>query len=409
MNKCNIIFYIGCVLSNINFASAHSGLLPLQAQGGATVLTSLDVAKASGAVIIGSDKIENLAIAYVTEAQAQKISQLSHFQGKCGGFELLTENEIQNPAGLLKQFQSVQNYFRRYNLFPPQNIVFNSDYQNLANLADPNSLKKTIQWLSSFPSRNHNLGDPNKHVLELEKELKVLLKDAPWQFEIQRIAHSSTRQESLKLKIIGSSRPSEIVVLGGHFDSINQSFFANQKAPGADDNASGSANLFEAVRALKSWPSFERTLEFYWYAGEEGGLLGSAEIAKDSQAKARDIIGVLQLDMTLFPGSGEHVIGLVDDFTSPWLRQFLTEINQHYVKAKFINDSCGYACSDHASWHRQGFHAVTPFEATTKTMNKKIHSDQDLIDTKSNFNHSNNFTKFAILFGLELGNSSLRP
>ncbi len=289
-------------------------------------------------------------------------------------------------------------------------LEWNENYQKLSDLADPNSLRETITWLASYPNRYNKSATPNKHVEDLKAKLEAEMTNAKWAFKVDLITHQSTRQNTLRLTIPGKSKPDEVIVLGGHLDSINQSFFGNSdRAPGADDNASGSANLIEALKILKRADQPERTLEFYWYAGEESGLLGSAEIAKEAKAKSKNVIAVLQLDMTLFPGNGEQVIGLVNDFTSPWLREVLTLINANYVKARIVEDACGYACSDHASWHRQGYHAVTPFEATTETMNRNIHTEKDLIDTKSSFQHSNSFTKLAVLFALVLGNSDLKP
>ncbi|MFN8369178.1 MAG: hypothetical protein U0T83_00980 [Bacteriovoracaceae bacterium] len=43
------------------------------------------------------------------------------------------------------------------------------------------------------------------------------------------------------------------------------------------------------------------------------------------------------------------------------------------------HSTCGYACSDHASWTANGYPASMPFEATMNTMNNKIHTANDVI------------------------------
>ena len=60
-----------------------------------------------------------------------------------------------------------------------------------------------------------------------------------------------------------------ITQVGAHFDSINsvgeRSTWPENRAPGADDDGSGSAVVFEAFRAYvhsKALPA--RTLEFHW-------------------------------------------------------------------------------------------------------------------------------------------------
>jgi leucyl aminopeptidase len=314
------------------------------------VLTNLDQAKALHAPVLSKDLKNNLAVAYVTPAQLEKLSLLNHLQGRCGGFELLSAEEANQPALVV---QNLLNFQSRLALqFPLQStqIEWSEEYQKLADQADPQSLRQTVQWISSYPSRNDGLSKPNEHVFELKNRLENGLQGAKWPFQIEMINHQSTQQKSLRLRIPGRTEPEKVVVLGAHFDSVNQSFFGgSRQAPGADDNASGSSNLIEALKVLKTSEQPNRTLEFYWYAGEESGLLGSAEIAKSARAEGRQVVGVLQLDMTLFPGSGEQVIGLISDFTSPWLREVLTKINSLYVKARFVDDRCGYACSDHAA------------------------------------------------------------
>ena len=100
-------------------------------------------------------------------------------------------------------------------------------------------------------------------------------------------------------------------------------------------------------------------------------------------------------------------MGLMNDFTNPWLNNMIKGLNETYVKAVMIDDKCGYGCSDHASWHRQGFPAATPFEATSALMNKNLHTPKDVIDNQSDFEHSLLFSKLALAYFLELGNSTL--
>ncbi len=399
----NVIFSF-LLFSSISFAH-NAGINGVNSSQ--TVLTNLDQALAVGGMILSQDKANNLAVTFLDSAKLDQLSRLNHMQGRCAGFEVLDAAESKAPALILKSLVTMQNQVQSKSPLAWTQIAWNENYQKLADLADPTGLKDTVTWISSYASRNEKLSEPNQHVVELKSRLESWLTNAKWPFQIELISHNSTKQNSLRLTIPGKLRPTEVVVLGAHFDSVNHSIFGSNSAPGADDNASGSGNLIEALKILKNAEQPERTLEFYWYAGEESGLLGSAEIAKAARAQTKNVVAVLQLDMTLFPGSGDQVIGLINDYTSPWLRGVFTSINDNYVKAQLIDDQCGYGCSDHASWHRQNYHAVIPFEATLQTMNHNLHTDQDLIDSKSSFKHSNSFTKYAVLFALILGNSDL--
>merc|ERR1719336_451084 len=68
-------------------------------------------------------------------------------------------------------------------------------------------------------------------------------------------------------------------------------------------------------------------------------------------------------------------------------------------------DKCGYACSDHASWHKSGFPATMPFEAIR--MNPKIHASGDtLANMDATGAHARNFVKLGVAFTVELAKSA---
>lgn len=69
-------------------------------------------------------------------------------------------------------------------------------------------------------------------------------------------------------KLPGRTTPTDVIILGAHYDSFPGS-------PGVDDNASGVAGVLETARVLKG-ASFDASIEFVFYDLEELGLLGSA-------------------------------------------------------------------------------------------------------------------------------------
>lgn len=82
-------------------------------------------------------------------------------------------------------------------------------------------------------------------------------------------------------------------------DSINLSNPTNGRAPGADDDGTGTVNLIEVFRALVA-ADFKPTtpVEFHWYSGEEGGLLGSQAIATRYKNAGTQVKAFMELDMT---------------------------------------------------------------------------------------------------------------
>ena len=73
---------------------------------------------------------------------------------------------------------------------------------------------------------------------------------------------------------VGSEKPDEVIMLGGHLDSWHS-------ATGATDNAIGCAIMMEAARILKAiGVKPKRTIRVALWSGEEQGLLGSQAYVK---------------------------------------------------------------------------------------------------------------------------------
>lgn len=399
------------VLFVASTAGAH--VAPLEDFETKPVLADLNDLRALKIPVLAKDEALGVGYAHVTPIMQQRIQERAHLVGKCGGFEDLSQDASFNLIGfdaILTEFAKVQSKHDLYERAPFKMMSVERKEMIAAATAEvsEDNLRAYVTWLSSFPNRYEKDAQPNKHVVEMKTRLEAMMANSELPYQIEEVKHSSTRQNSLIVRLIGKTRPQEIIVLGGHLDSITQSWGGVKNAPGADDNASGSANLIEALRILMTKEQPQRTIEFMWYAGEESGLLGSAEIAKRYKAEKKDVIAVLQLDMTLFAGSGEFVLGNMTDFTSPWLRDYLKAMNESYIHARIVDDKCGYGCSDHASWHRQGYPAIMPFEATFKQSNKNIHTTRDVVSPESNFKHSAMYSKIAVVMGMDLANSEAR-
>ncbi|MBN1373580.1 MAG: M28 family peptidase [Anaerolineaceae bacterium] len=98
--------------------------------------------------------------------------------------------------------------------------------------------------------------------------------------------------KNLIITLPGAEKPEEIILLTAHLDSTSPE--AHRLAPGAEDNASGSAALLEAARLWRSF-RFQRTVRLIWFTGEEQGLIGSKAYARDHDLS--DVQAVINLDM----------------------------------------------------------------------------------------------------------------
>jgi Zn-dependent M28 family amino/carboxypeptidase len=85
---------------------------------------------------------------------------------------------------------------------------------------------------------------------------------------------SQTESFNVVAEIPGSTKPNELVMVGGHFDSWHY-------GTGATDNGVGSVVAMEVMRILKSLNlKMDRTVRMALWGGEEEGLLGSHAYVK---------------------------------------------------------------------------------------------------------------------------------
>ena len=84
------------------------------------------------------------------------------------------------------------------------------------------------------------------------------------------------------------------IIIRSHLDSANYKS-PLLPAPGAGDGGSGTVTILEAFRALVQAGFRPKVpVEFHWYAGEEGGLLGSQDIVSEYLYQCKDIGAMIQ-------------------------------------------------------------------------------------------------------------------
>lgn len=330
------------------------------------------------------------------------MSYMMHGEFKrCGGFmvhdskeealEVLSENEVRKSA---KQFA-----------FADYTITEENRVNTIMSHINEFSIRSTIIKLSSFNNRYYKsqtgLDSQNWIKSQWEK-----LSQGRNDVKVEFYKHSKWPQPSIVMTLEGTTKANEIVVVGGHADSISGYWGRERaRAPGADDNASGIATVTEAMRVIMDTGyKPQRTIMFMAYAAEEVGLLGSKEIANDFKRQGKNVVGVVQLDMTNFKGTSNKDIVFMTDYTNQAQTTFMGKLIDKYVQVPWGYSRCGYGCSDHASWHNAGFPASMPFESTMGDMNGKIHTKNDLIDNSgSTADHAEKFAKLAVAFIVEMG------
>ena len=88
-----------------------------------------------------------------------------------------------------------------------------------------------------------------------------------------------------------------VYVVSGHYDSMPSNVMDPEShAPGANDDASGSAVAMEVACVLAPH-RFDATLVFMTVAGEEQGLLGAAHWAEQAKQKGMNVAGMITNDI----------------------------------------------------------------------------------------------------------------
>ena len=95
----------------------------------------------------------------------------------------------------------------------------------------------------------------------------------------------------------GTTDPTRIYVVSGHYDSMCSSpTNAKCDAPGANDDASGTAAVVEMARVMSKY-KFDATIIFMTVPGEEQGLLGSTYFAEQAKQSGMDIEAMFTNDI----------------------------------------------------------------------------------------------------------------
>lgn len=194
-----------------------------------------------------------------------------------------------------------------------------------------------------------------------------------WQSALSNIPESSLN--NVYATKTGTLYPDKYYIICGHYDDTSE--MPTVRAPGADDNASGTATVIEAARVLADY-NFLYSIRFMAFSGEEQGLLGSAAYAAYAAANGEQILGVINLDMVGYDGNNDGIMEIhagnlsgsqaIGSLVASKIGAWGLPLTAQYI----TSGSTG--ASDHASFWNQGYPAIlliedfqdfTPFYHTT--------------------------------------------
>ena len=176
----------------------------------------------------------------------------------------------------------------------------------------------------------------------------------------------------------GEGEERGLVVVTAHLDSVNLQG-PTAAAPGADDNASGSAGVLAIGRALAGRPA-RHDLRLILFGGEEQGLFGSLHYVNglDAAERAR-ISAVVNMDMIACRNTGTPTVLLEGAAVSQAVIDALADIAQAHTSLA-IQTSLNPFNSDHVPFIDGGIPAVLTIEGADSA-NDRVHTERDTLDT----------------------------
>ena len=190
---------------------------------------------------------------------------------------------------------------------------------------DSRNIERTIRKLVSFGTRNtlSEQNDPKRGIgaardwLFAEFQTVATQSDGRMTVEKQTFEQAKAAripQPTMLTNIVATLRGTQpasekrIYVVSGHYDSMCTSpTDARCDAPGANDDASGTAAVLEMARVMAKH-KFDATIVFMTVAGEEQGLLGSTYYAEQAKKNNLDIEAMFTNDIigSSLGGNGVH-------------------------------------------------------------------------------------------------------
>jgi Zn-dependent M28 family amino/carboxypeptidase len=145
----------------------------------------------------------------------------------------------------------------------------------------------------------------------------------------------------------------EIYIIFGHFDTVSN-------CPGADDDASGVAAVLTAAYLLSQY-SFNHTIRFVAFSGEEQWMLGSYRYVEEAVQNGDNIAAVLNDDMigyALTQDQGSK-IKIYDNGDPRWVTNFTINISQiYYDDIQLTAIPSGSTASDQLYFWEAGFEGI---------------------------------------------------
>lgn len=175
------------------------------------------------------------------------------------------------------------------------------------------TIQATIETLAQFGTR-HTLSDTQsdtfgigaarrwiKHEMDRYSRQsggRLIVENHRFRQEPTRRIHEAVDIVNIVATLPGTDPADDrIFLVSGHYDSrASHVMDSESPAPGANDDASGTAAVMELTRVMSDY-DFPATLVFMAVAGEEQGLIGARRWAAEAASQEKNIAGMITNDV----------------------------------------------------------------------------------------------------------------
>lgn len=205
---------------------------------------------------------------------------------------------------------------------------------NIVREIDAKNIERTIRQLVSFGTRNtlSEQNDPKRGIGAardwLYSEFLKAAEGSGGRMTVEKQSFEQPKvdripQPTVLTNIVATLRGTQaesterVYVVSGHYDSMcNTPTDAKCDAPGANDDASGTAAVLEMARVMARY-QFDATIVFMAVPGEEQGLLGATHYAENAKQKAVNVDAMFTNDIigNTLGGNGVRDRGTVRVFS----------------------------------------------------------------------------------------------
>jgi len=235
--------------------------------------------------------------------------------------------------------------------------------------------EEQLRKLVEFPTRLST----SQHFRHAAEQARSKLAELGFETRLEDIVVQGKASLNVIAERLGNgSAPRDVLLACAHLDSINQQGGPTAPAPGADDNASGSAGVLTIAHALQDHqPSHD--LRLILWGGEEQGLFGSIQhIASLSQSERKRIRAVLNMDMIGVVNTQGHSVLIEGAALSQSVIDGLADAAALYTPLE-VRTSLNPFNSDHVPFIDAGIPAVLTIEGDDSG-NPHVHSAEDTLD-----------------------------